>query len=1218
MKNLLYFLLIPALLAANGRQEAMPRRDAAALQAGAPKAISTEPVNKFTAPRPQTVPPDADNLNAVRLQIENDVQQVGHRISRLSREVQIARARAVAPFTAPSPRGLESLIKANQKTAGAKILWNSENGTPAFVTYANQPGLKKRQRSSDFLERSYTFLQENASFLYLQNPRSELVLTDMRTDELGHSHLRFQQHYQNIPVWGAELYLHYGADGELSVMNGRRQPTPEGMAPEFNLSREQAIARAAAHLAFDAAGASIWEAERVIFIDDRGKAKAVWHIQLGAAMFEDWRVFIDARDGKVLQAYDNRQTGTPAKGSGIDLSGQSRALDIYKIGGDYYLLNAAKSMFNGAALDKISDMQGIIAIGDARNVAPDQFNTLYYVKSTATNAWPANAVSLSWVFSQTYDYFKNVHGLTSLDNGRHNVIGIVNMGKQYNNAFWHGGIKMFCFGNGDGQALKDLASSLDIIAHEYGHGVTQYGSALEYQFQSGALNEAFSDFTGVMVEFYADPANADWLIAEDCMPAFSAYNCMRDLTNPGSSRAMERSPAKMSEYANLTIDQDNGGVHVNSTIPGHAFYVLSTLMPREKMEKIIYRAYRQYLTRRSQFIDLRLAAVQAAKDLYPSDNSAALVGQAFDRVEIFDGTETKPDTPLPPVEGEDYVLALFHPSGELFQIKSAVPYQDGNAKSFGVYSVSKPSVTEDGSIIVYVDGNGNINLFDAVEKQNYVLTDNGYFANVAISPRADYIAYTPKYDVLPSTIFIYNLNTGESVSRTLTIPTTTQGAEILADYADVLDWTTEGGWLIFDCAFSINDQNGKVDTWGIYLTNAAEDAIVPIFQPDARFAVGNPSFSGTRDNVIAFDVLDYSNNRSKPEYYLYAYDLFSGKLGLIHKNLLTFGHPSFSPDDSRVVFQDQSNEGTPYLLQVTMGEDGLNAHPGTLKTWVNPVKFPVWYAVGSRPAEMQTLFEENFEVTFPPAGWLAPESAHADYGWRWGNVKDHDFSAVDPANTASALCGYNPAEMQVDRLLSPAFNLSGDATLTFWAGYNLGWTGNFEVNVYLTKSGAVDPDQAVWRIKVEGNDGKSDWQWRECTVDLGRFSSRQNVRLLWEYRGKDGDMFALDGVKLAARSGGQAVHEPVETLPGRFVTVSNYPNPFNAETTLVYQLQQAGEVTLQIFNVKGEWVETLVDREYQSAGTFRRNWRADVGSGIYFYRLTTPDGIAVGKAIVMK
>lgn len=82
------------------------------------------------------------------------------------------------------------------------------------------------------------------------------------------------------------------------------------------------------------------------------------------------------------------------------------------------------------------------------------------------------------------------------------------------------------FGDGDGQMFGSFTQSLDVIAHELTHGVTQYTASLPYHQQAGALNESMSDVFGTMVKQYTKNETvkqADWLIcAELLMPAITA------------------------------------------------------------------------------------------------------------------------------------------------------------------------------------------------------------------------------------------------------------------------------------------------------------------------------------------------------------------------------------------------------------------------------------------------------------------------------------------------------------------------------------------------------------------------------------------------------------------------------------------------------------------------------------------------------------------------
>ena len=82
----------------------------------------------------------------------------------------------------------------------------------------------------------------------------------------------------------------------------------------------------------------------------------------------------------------------------------------------------------------------------------------------------------------------------------------------------------------------------------------------------------------------------------------------------------------------------------------------------------------------------------------------------------------------------------------------------------------------------------------------------------------------------------------------------------------------------------------------------------------------------------------------------------------------------------------------------------------------------------------------------------------------------------------------------------------------------------------------------------------------------------------------------------------------IETRPEIYALAENYPNPFNPETTIKYQLPEAGDVRLEVYNMLGQVVTTLVD-QHQLARRYTVLWQGTndngqtVGSGIYFYRI---------------
>jgi hypothetical protein len=179
----------------------------------------------------------------------------------------------------------------------------------------------------------------------------------------------------------------------------------------------------------------------------------------------------------------------------------------------------------------------------------------------------------------TYDFYQAVFQRNSLDGRGLRLDSTVHYSSGYNNAFWNG--QQMIYGDGDGTIFTRFTVSVDVIAHELTHGITQHEAGLAYQGQSGALNEHFSDVFGSLVKQYVKgqaAADADWLIGEGLlMPSIHGV-AIRSLKAPGTAYddptlGRDPQPAHMDNY--LDTEDDNGGVHINSGIPNKAFSVLA-------------------------------------------------------------------------------------------------------------------------------------------------------------------------------------------------------------------------------------------------------------------------------------------------------------------------------------------------------------------------------------------------------------------------------------------------------------------------------------------------------------------------------------------------------------------------------------------------------------------------------------------------------------------
>ena len=183
----------------------------------------------------------------------------------------------------------------------------------------------------------------------------------------------------------------------------------------------------------------------------------------------------------------------------------------------------------------------------------------------------------------TREFYKEIFDRDSLNGHGMRILGYVHYGAGYNNAFWDG--REMIFGDGDGVLFTDFTKSLDVIAHELTHGVTEFTAGLDYHNQSGALNESISDVFGSLVKQWSakQPADqADWLIGAEVFTPDIGADALRSMKEPGKAYdnpdlGRDPQPDHMTKYANLpdTDDGDNGGVHINSGIPNKAFYLTS-------------------------------------------------------------------------------------------------------------------------------------------------------------------------------------------------------------------------------------------------------------------------------------------------------------------------------------------------------------------------------------------------------------------------------------------------------------------------------------------------------------------------------------------------------------------------------------------------------------------------------------------------------------------
>lgn len=213
-------------------------------------------------------------------------------------------------------------------------------------------------------------------------------------------------------------------------------------------------------------------------------------------------------------------------------------------------------------------------------------------------------------------YYRDKFGRNSIDNAGLNIKANVNLGVGFDNAFWEPNLLLMAYGNG-GFLFKDLTGDLDVSGHELTHGVTQFSAGLIYNYyQSGALNEAFSDMLGTAIDASVNNRDADthnWLIGEDIMADQFAGEALRNMAEPGTAydnpiMGRDPQPRDMSGY------YEPANPHIMSGIPNRWFYLICSEIGIEAGALIMYQTL-QRLWPNAVFSDAAAVAADQARIL---------------------------------------------------------------------------------------------------------------------------------------------------------------------------------------------------------------------------------------------------------------------------------------------------------------------------------------------------------------------------------------------------------------------------------------------------------------------------------------------------------------------------------------------------------------------------------------------------------------------------
>lgn len=820
---------------------------------------------------------------------------------------------------------------------------------------------------------TYQFLSQVKGLLKVNNPEATFAVYRTETDDLGHMHVRMSQTYAGVRVLGSELVAHL-TDGEVTLLNGRYQPIPDGLSTTPTLALTEASERALkdvrSKVNVRTFGDNILnmkptEGDLCIFTSTDG-AKLAYQLTVRPNMLERWEYVIDAQTGAVLEKYNTTCTFLgPIRTSGRDLNGQTRTVQTYQDASGYYMIDASRPMFNASTSKMPSNPVGALWTIDARNTYGDN-QKIYQITSGNNTDWSPTAISAHYNAGVAYDYYRNTFNRNALNGNGATMISLINVkdddGTALDNAYWNG--KVMAYGNG--KLLKPLAGALDVAGHEMTHGVIENTANLQYKSQSGAINESMADVFGTMID------RDDWTMGEDiATPNVLPSGAVRNLSNPNQGgKAKDPNgyqPATMSQYENTT--DDNGGVHTNSGIPNFAYYKFATAIGKDKAEKVYYRALTTYLVRTSQFLDLRLAVIKAAGDLYGASGAEVTAAKnAFDAVGIVENGQTSPNPgkqpDVPVASGQDLLLLSDVSDSKLYSTNTSVkPAQFDRKTSLGL--VHRPSVTDDGKYAYYVSTDKRIRAVNLTGTPNEtIISDETIWDNVAISKDGTKLAaLTADKD---GSVYVYSYTKKKWAEFKLYNPTYSQGvATGDVQYADSFEWDFTGENIVYDAYNELSNGSGEkinywdvgfINVWNSQTSDFSDGTIQKLFSDlEDGESVGNPSYSKNSPDIIAFDYF----NENDDSYYVLATDLSTGNLKNVYKNN-TLGFPSYSRLDNLMVFSTETN-GREDVAGINLASDKVTPS-GNATVLYTSAKWPVWYTQGTRDLPTKTAQTITFDV----------------------------------------------------------------------------------------------------------------------------------------------------------------------------------------------------------------------------------------------------------------
>jgi Zn-dependent metalloprotease len=421
---------------------------------------------------------------------------------------------------------------------GAKSTYDKATSNLNFIRFpADRPLTIDGETPS---AKALAFMSQNKGLFPIKRGDDSHEVKESIKDNYGMDHVFLQQYYKGVPVFDGLLKFHFNKNVQLTSFNGNYIKV-EKLNPIPNISKVEAeqiaikyvdgikLAKISAPLKVNKSNLFVFQ--KGLVQGYKGSTHLVYEVEVRNDREIREFVYIDAHTKALIEQF-----------SGIHESGLDRKL---------YETN-----YNSAApATNLTWTEGE-TLPDPDGAGP----------RAALDVWQLSEVETA---GQMYYMMKNAFGHGSYNGGltlatESPMITVNNdPGIACPNANWNGTTANYCTG----------VAADDVVAHEWGHAYTEYTSNLIYAWQSGALNESYSDVWGETVDqlnSYFDGgevAGNKWQMGEQ---STSFGGAIRNMMNPNQFG----DPGKVTDAQYHCATTDAGGVHINSGIPNHAYALL--------------------------------------------------------------------------------------------------------------------------------------------------------------------------------------------------------------------------------------------------------------------------------------------------------------------------------------------------------------------------------------------------------------------------------------------------------------------------------------------------------------------------------------------------------------------------------------------------------------------------------------------------------------------